>query len=79
MNPILKYQCNQCGDLHDDTCEAIGCCPQISEAHTCGHCGEHFGHDEGAAESCCDDVDPDALPITSHAELEAAGQLRLYS
>ncbi len=79
MNSTLKYQCNQCDDLHDDADEAMECCPHISEIYACGHCHECFGHNEGAAESCCDDVDPDALPITSHAELEAAGQLRLYS
>ena len=28
-----------------------------------------------AAENCCDDVDPDALPIASQQELEAAGQM----
>ncbi|MEZ0137326.1 MAG: hypothetical protein AB9Q17_02125 [Candidatus Reddybacter sp.] len=77
MNPTLKYLCNQCDDLHDDAYEAIECCPQISEVYSCEHCKEVFGPNKEAAENCCDDVDPDALPIISQAELEANGQLRL--
>lgn len=78
MNPSLKYRCGECGDSHNDHDEALECCPpQINEVYLCGHCHEDYGHDEDAAENCCDDVDPDALPIASQQELEAAGQMRL--
>jgi hypothetical protein len=78
MNPTLKYRCDECDDLYDDDYDARHCCePSISEVYSCGHCGESFGSDDAAAENCCEDVDPDALPIVSKAELEAAGQMRL--
>lgn len=78
MNPLLKYACGECLEMHDDDGDALYCCPRtITEVFICGHCSEGFGTDEDAATECCADVDPDAPPIINQAELEAAGQMRL--
>ena len=78
MNSKMKYMCNECTELHDSYDVAIECCPtEIDEIYLCGHCSKSYGSDEDAANECCDDVDSDALPLVSHAELEDAGQIRL--
>jgi len=78
MNPELKYQCDACDELHDSEDIAFECCaPDVIEVYLCGHCGDYYEQDKRAAEECCDDVDPDAPPLISKAELEAAGQMRL--
>ena len=75
MNAELKYECTECGDIYDDSHEAAHCCPQFYEVYQCGHCHKSFSSSEDAADDCCEDVDKDAKPMITHAELEAAGQL----
>jgi len=78
MNPELKYKCDECGELHDNESIAYECCaPDVIEVYLCGHCGEYYGDNQVLANDCCDDVDPDAPPLISQAELEAAGQMQL--
>ena len=78
MQPTIKYRCEECLELHDLEYRAVECCPpQVTEVYFCRHCGESYDFDEEAADGCCDDADPDAPPFVSHAELEAAGQMRL--
>jgi hypothetical protein len=77
MNTKLRYECNECSEIHDDSYDAAHCCPRYDEVYECGHCHKMFGSSEDAADKCCSDVDEDALPIITHAELEAAGQLTL--
>jgi len=77
-DPVLKYRCNECGELHDDEYDANSCCePTISEVYLCAHCQSQWLHDEDAARECCNDIDADTPPMISKADLEAAGQLRL--
>ncbi|MBS1143389.1 MAG: hypothetical protein H6R14_795 [Proteobacteria bacterium] len=71
-----KYQCCECGDIHDDEDDARECCaPRIKEVFVCPQCKEVFD-DEDEAIECCDL--PEGFEIRpSLIELEAAGQMRL--
>jgi hypothetical protein len=70
------WQCDRCGDVHDNEDDARECCaPEIIEGYLCPLCRD-FHECEEAAFDCCG-WDPD-MPIPPTAiELEAAGQMRL--
>lgn len=74
-----KYQCDECGEIHDDVDDAHDCCqPKVIEGYRCPVCLD-FHHKEQTALDCCG-FDPDAPqtpPPPTAAELESAGQLRL--
>jgi hypothetical protein len=73
-----KYQCPECYELHDDYDSARECCvPQISELWECPVCRKCHGDEEMAIECCGFDPDGPPPPPTA-AELEAAGQTRLF-
>ena len=72
-----KYQCPDCGDLHDDNYDAEMCCPvEVHKLYICPICDE--GHmTEQEAIKCCD-YDPEAPPRPLNAfQLEEIGQLPL--
>lgn len=73
-----KYKCPRCDELHDDYDEALECCElNIAEVWLCPVCQDQFGDEEMAIECC--GVDPDGPPPPpTAAELEAAGQTRLF-
>lgn len=76
MTPIKKYRCDQCLDLHEYEEAALECCPnEISEVYVCPACGDDYRTSEDAHECC--DLGGEELPPTA-AELEAAGQLRIF-
>ena len=76
MTLMHKYICGECSERHDDELDARDCCqPTITEVVICPVCDDEH-HSEEAALACCD-TDPDFLQRPSHAELEAAGQMRL--
>ncbi|WP_157662643.1 hypothetical protein [Sulfuriferula sp. AH1] len=74
-----KFRCGECHELHDDEDEARFCCvPSVVEVYICPICHTEYDHDEEAAIECCG-FDPDGPPPPpTAAELEAAGQERLF-
>lgn len=80
MEIEVKYRCNECGDLHDLEEDAQECCaPTVSEVFLCPTCSKAHGSEDDAR-SCCmpDDVDPLRCAMATPAQLEAAGQERLF-
>jgi hypothetical protein len=76
MTLMHKYICGECDERHDYELDAVDCCPtKITEVFICPVCQEEH-HCEDEALDCCN-TDPDFLQTPSHAELEAAGQMRL--
>ena len=72
-----KYECGECGEIHDDEDEARYCCPpSVKEVFVCPLC-EIYHKEEADALDCCG-FDPDGPPPPPTAEeLERAGQQRL--
>ena len=71
-----RWQCSRCDELH--TCEdsAESCCPtEVYEVFVCPVCADVYD-DEQSSLDCCD-TDLDVMTAPTHAELEAAGQMRL--
>jgi hypothetical protein len=80
-NLIEKWKCDICGDVHDDEDDARDCCPRmIDMVYVCSECGKVSDFYYRAINSCyCEPPDPDAPPPPpSAAELETAGQTRLF-
>lgn len=74
--PPLAWQCDRCGEVHDDEAAAREyCAPAIIDGYTCPLCGTFYTGD-AAALDCCG-WDPDMPIPPTAAELEAAGQMRL--
>lgn len=70
------WQCDRCGDVHDDEDDARACCaPDVIAGYTCPLCAT-FHTGDAAALECCG-WDPDKPIPPTALELEAAGQLRL--
>lgn len=80
MSTVLKpkYVCPECAGLHDDFDEAVECCtPHIDVVYLCPTCHERYSMESNAIE--CHGFDPDGPPPPpTAAELEAAGQERLF-
>ena len=77
MSKYIKFECPDCGERHDCLTSAEFCCPppMPRQVFVCPECA--CGHDdERFAAECCGSGE-DALYALSHAELEAAGQMRL--
>ncbi len=79
-NPHIKeaYMCGNCGEIYNDEDSAYECCaPYVVEVYLCPTCGDDHREEDDAI-ACCD-FDPEAPPppLTA-AELEAAGQSRLF-
>lgn len=73
----LRWQCDGCGDIHDDEDDARDCCrPRVIEGWSCPVC-DKFHEDEEDAIACCD-YDEDKPREPSPLELEAMGQERLF-
>lgn len=73
----LAWRCNECLAAYTDEDEALDCCqPTISEGFICPTC-RTFHKGEEAAIDCCGWSPEDPPPRPTHAELEAAGQMRL--
>lgn len=81
MKPLEKWECGECGELHDDDDEARDCCrPRIYEVYQCPVCYESHS-DIDKAISCIDEhkESGDArLYMAEKAELEKQGQTRLF-
>jgi hypothetical protein len=80
-NLIEKWECDRCGDVYDDEDDAGDCCPRdIEMVYICSVCGVESNFYRQAINRCdCEPPDPDAPPPPpSAAELEAAGQTRLF-
>ena len=78
MTPAELWRCEECFETHDNEDDARECCPvRVAEGYGCPVCGE-FYLDSDAAVECCSDADPDAPFVPQPAELEAAGQQRLF-
>ena len=79
--PIEKWQCGECGDIHDDEDDASECCkPVIREVYVCPICNEKHGDREEAMECIakCETEDNTKTYMASKAELERQGQERLF-
>lgn len=79
-----KYRCNRCGEIHDDVSDALECCaPGATEVFLCPVCG-HAHEEILSAVECCDcELSGEAeveleFQLVSKAELEQAGQVRLF-
>ena len=73
MEPMRKWKCSACDELHDNEDDARECCPpSINEVYVCPVCGSDFPFYPDAL-MCCDCED--RTPTT--AELEQAGQMRI--
>lgn len=60
MNPILRFECGDCGQIHDSLDEAEGCCPpDITEVYECSDCGTCYDLKIDAEQCCKDDEDDD--------------------
>lgn len=74
---LTKYECGLCGEIHEDEIDARECCPpEISEVFQCSVCHAKFS-DEMLAEEHCWEHNDDESDVPTHAELEAAAQMRL--
>lgn len=48
-----KWKCLECGEVHDDECEALDCCaPKILEIYLCPICDEEHNTEKEAV-ACC--------------------------
>lgn len=53
MNPILRYECDECGTTHDRLEFAEDCChPNVNEVYECIECGTDYS-DKAECEECC--------------------------
>ena len=54
---IAMYECNNCGDRHEDEQVANECCYNITELEffSCEHCKKDYEENEKEAEECCSD------------------------
>lgn len=81
MNPLEKWECGECGGLHDDEDDARECCqPRIAEVWQCPICEEPY-RAESAAIQCiadCEEAGGERVYMASKAELESQGQERLF-
>lgn len=77
MSRYIKYQCPECGDLHDDIDEAEDCCPRDCpmQVFVCPECDSVNAIYEDAVGCCA--AEEETMHMASPAELEAAGQMRL--
>ena len=72
----VAWQCEECGEIHDDEDDARECCmPRIHEVFVCRECGEAYPTEQ-AATQCCADSDEPVRP--DPWALERAGQERLF-
>lgn len=70
-----KFQCGQCGRIHDEEAGAAACCrPAARRLFMCRIC-ETYHEEAAAALACCNAED--AEWYLTMAEREALGQLRL--
>lgn len=71
-----RWQCSRCDALHPYEASAEDCCPTVVyEVFVCPVCVAVFDDEQSSLECC--DTDLDAMTVPTHAELEAAGQMRL--
>lgn len=77
MSKYIKFRCHDCGDLHDTYSDAEYCCPPPppKQVFACPECQDYYDDERSAAECC--GVSEGELHAPTHAELEAAGQMRL--
>ena len=74
-----KWECGECGDLHDDEYDARDCCrPSVRKVYLCPVCEDTHDTEEDAKDCCpSEEGEPHEYRPSAH-ELEAAGQQRLF-
>lgn len=72
-----SYLCATCEEVHEEERAARFCCDP-EEIYVCPVCEKTHWLEVNAKKCCPDDSDPDAIPMPTAAELEAAGQQRLF-
>ena len=72
------WRCSSCGDDHEESDDALYCCPPECIEDVYYRCDEcHAKHDsEFEADHCV--CDEGALYIANQIRLEAAGQMRMF-
>ena len=72
-----KWRCEDCGLLHEWEDDAVDCCPvEVSEVFICPLCSDDYASKIEAKECCEHEEDTEQTP--TQAELEAAGQSRMF-
>lgn len=57
MEPVKRYRCGTCDEIHDDEDGALECCPpEAYECYCCPVCGEAHDLAEDARD-CCQSAD----------------------
>ena len=75
----LAWKCHGCGEIYNNEDDAYECClPEVSEGYLCPECGDYFRKEADALDCCGYDDEAPPQPPTE-AELEAAGQQRLFA
>lgn len=78
MNPVTKWECGECAELHDYEPDAHQCCrPNVYEVYVCAVCETRHNY-IADAEQCCPEMPANAEDAPDPAALEAAGQERLF-
>lgn len=75
MNAVEVWECGECGTMHTCDDAAAYCCRTPAHYWQCAECKD-VHEVKAEATSCC--ADPDAPVIVPAAELESAGQERLF-
>ena len=77
--PAQKWECGDCGDLHDCDLDALECCKEIHEVWVCPICDDKHDTRDDALNCAAADLDASdgIIVVATPLELEAAGQLRL--
>ncbi len=85
-NIITIYVCSLCGDDHESFYRAQECCvPEVETAYKCDICKDTFDSMAAIDDHLFADhqdeevIDAFGLQVMSKAELEAAGQVRLFA
>ncbi len=78
MTAVEKFQCSDCGEIHDYEDDAHECCaPRVTSRYVCGACDEDYD-DRDSAEACCAGAEDTPESYQRRMQvLEDAGQLRL--
>jgi hypothetical protein len=72
-----KWRCDRCYDSYEHKYQAENCCPiTVSEIWECPNCTQQYSEQIAAVECCGYASDAPTEPTA--AELEAAGQLRIF-
>lgn len=80
MQPLEKWVCDECGELHDDEDDARECCqPLVREVYQCPICSEHYYRKVEAMDCIeeCESNQETKAYMASKEELEMQGQQRL--